>query len=137
MTIAICIKCGGKKFGAFSTCARCSVKPANSQELAHSMMFSSHNYSFKELDEIGAQIARTGKIPIFAENKERILMSAVENSPYLDLILTKELPVNHTAKIRNDLGLALENILKLPGVISGWLRKHGGRLNRRERQNSK
>jgi hypothetical protein len=60
MTIAICIKCGAEKFGAFSPC-ECGFTPTSKAEMAESMFLSDHNYTHSELRDIGNAI-KSGEV---------------------------------------------------------------------------
>jgi hypothetical protein len=60
MTIAICIKCGAEKFGAFSPC-ECGFTPTSKAEMAESMFLSDHNYTHSELRVIGNAI-KSGEV---------------------------------------------------------------------------
>jgi hypothetical protein len=89
VTIAICIKCGECKFGAFFNCEHCGQSPASAKELAISILLSDHYYPIKELEEIGAEIAKTGNLPIFAERQQAKMISTIEKNPYLDMLLRR------------------------------------------------
>jgi hypothetical protein len=60
MTIAICIKCGGEKFGAFSPC-ECGFTPDSKAEMAESILLSDHHYTHSELRDIGSAI-KSGEV---------------------------------------------------------------------------
>ena len=57
MTVAICIECGSKKFGAFNSCAACKYRPTDPDDLAKSMVFTDHYFGQDQLGEIGTKIA--------------------------------------------------------------------------------
>ena len=79
MTIAICIKCGSKKFGAFNSCDTCKYRPTAPDDLAKSMVFTDHYFGDDQLGEIGIKIA-SGEI---IELDDQILgdaMKAVEST---------------------------------------------------------
>jgi hypothetical protein len=52
MTIAICIQCGTRKFGAFSPCAKCGFTPTSSTEQAKSVLLSNHHHTRDEIDQL-------------------------------------------------------------------------------------
>jgi ribosomal protein L40E len=56
VTIAICIQCGTRKFGAFSPCAKCGFTPTASAEQAKSVLLSDHHHTRDELDQLGRTI---------------------------------------------------------------------------------
>jgi hypothetical protein len=64
MTLAICIQCGGRKFGAFAKCSECGFAPASEEEFAKSMMVTDHYFSREELEQIGND-TKAGNPPKF------------------------------------------------------------------------
>ena len=125
MTIAVCLKCGGLKHGAFSPCTKCGRSLQNAQELAQSMAFTSHGYSFQELEEIGAEIAKTGEIPIIAERRQRDLLNAMQSSPYLPMIESIFAAENRPNAVRSELGPSIEEIWRLPAIIFSLVTRAG------------
>ena len=64
MTIAICIKCGAFKFGAFCSCEKCGASPESEDDYVASFVFTDHFNSTATLEKIGAQIASGKKIHV-------------------------------------------------------------------------
>lgn len=60
MTIAVCIACGTRKFGAFVPCPQCSFVPVAPLDRAKSLMLSDHSIPAAELDRMEEWI-RSGK----------------------------------------------------------------------------
>ena len=60
MTLAICIKCGGTKQGALTSCRDCGFDPEDSEDKARSMIATDHFLSHEDLADIGERI-RTGQ----------------------------------------------------------------------------
>ena len=60
MTIALCTRCGAKKFGAFSPCQECGFTPTSSEERAKSVLLSDHHHAHTELDKLSDMI-KAGK----------------------------------------------------------------------------
>jgi hypothetical protein len=54
MTMALCLNCGGLKFGALCPCPACEAASTGNQEL--DIAFSDHVYSDQMLAELGAVI---------------------------------------------------------------------------------
>ena len=52
MTVALCTRCGAKKFGAFSSCEECRFTPTSSEERAKSVLLSDHHHTHAELDHL-------------------------------------------------------------------------------------
>lgn len=63
MTIAICVRCGAQKFGAFVPCGRCTYEPQTVLDKAKSIMLSDHNSPPEELAKFQSTIESGGEIP--------------------------------------------------------------------------
>lgn len=63
LTVAVCMKCGAKKHGAWTPCRKCRHSPFGEHELAWSVVLSDHSLPRDELDRASQFIARTGKLP--------------------------------------------------------------------------
>ena len=66
MTLAICLRCGAEKVGAFTSCLRCGFTPETSEDQAKSIMLSDHNVAAAELKQVSQQI-QAGQQPTFNE----------------------------------------------------------------------
>ena len=88
MTVAICIKCGAFKFGAFSSCEKCGATPETEDDVALSMMTSDHFHSQEELGDIGKAIASGKKIALAPDDREKIIntLGAKETAAWLKRI---------------------------------------------------
>ena len=73
MTVAICIKCGSSKFGAFCTCERCSAYPETEEDLALSMMLTDHCHSREELERYGQTIADGKALHVDPATREKLI----------------------------------------------------------------
>lgn len=83
MTIALCTKCGAKKFGAFSPCKECGFVPTSYEERAKSVMLSDHHHTHTELDEIAKSI-KAGKPVQFdpaAVARNALVLELMESNP--------------------------------------------------------
>ena len=56
MTMAICIKCGEEKFGAWAPCQKCGFRPIEVEDMARSILLSDHNRKVDALRSAGQQI---------------------------------------------------------------------------------
>jgi hypothetical protein len=124
VTIAVCIKCGAIKFGAFTDCGHCSQSPASAKELANSILLSDHYYSMKELKEIGIEIANTGRLPIFAERRQTEMIATLENSPYLDILLGRSAPKCNEPDVNSDRDQRSTYFSRISKTVSRFFRKN-------------
>ncbi len=56
MTLAICIKCGEEKLGAFTPCRQCRFTPELMEDKAKALLLSDHYQKVVELRQIGQRI---------------------------------------------------------------------------------
>ena len=56
MTVAVCIRCGARKIGAFTSCPGCGFAPVEVGDQAKSLILSDHHLPEDQLDEIAARI---------------------------------------------------------------------------------
>ena len=68
MTIAICIKCGAEKFGAFVSCKACGFRPTSDEELAKSLMVTDRYFPVDTLRNIGKDLSAGGDVQFSPEN---------------------------------------------------------------------
>ena len=61
MALAVCIKCGEQKLGAFTECGDCGFEPARPKDKARSMFLSEHHFSVSDLDVSAARIRNKDK----------------------------------------------------------------------------
>ena len=73
MTLAICIKCGGRKFGAYVDCKGCGFRPITEEDFAKSMMMSDHHFSEKVLDEISGTLRSGKEVEYSSENVAQLI----------------------------------------------------------------
>lgn len=64
MTLAVCLKCGHLKFGAFTRCSQCGTTPDDDESLTKHLLLSDHFHTRAELEAIAAEI-RAGRPPEF------------------------------------------------------------------------
>lgn len=63
MTIAVCIACGGQKFGALTLCRHCGHQPLTPIDKAKSLMLNDHNFCVEDLSKFGALIQGGRQVP--------------------------------------------------------------------------
>lgn len=56
MTVAICLNCGARKFGALVPCMACGFEPKDEEEKAKSVLLSDHNLSAADLGNVSERI---------------------------------------------------------------------------------
>jgi uncharacterized membrane protein YhaH (DUF805 family) len=76
MTEAVCFKCGGLKWGAFSDCESCGARPRSDDDLMLSLSFTDHYFDQSGLEQIGSEIA-AGRLPQLDEATKEKLRPAV------------------------------------------------------------
>lgn len=70
MTHAVCIGCGGMKFGALLPCKSCGFRPVSPKDYAYTMAFTDHFLSRDQLEEISQYITETRELPPLAPETE-------------------------------------------------------------------
>jgi hypothetical protein len=63
LTVAVCVKCGARKHGAWTPCRACGHSPFGEDEVAWSLILSDHRLSADQLQEASQFIAATGQMP--------------------------------------------------------------------------
>lgn len=56
MTVAVCIKCGATKIGAFVRCLSCGYVPTSEEDRAKSVLLSDHNLTNEDLGDVSKRI---------------------------------------------------------------------------------
>lgn len=84
MTMAICIKCGERKWGAFNPCARCGTQPGSEDELALSLAMSDHYFDDAGLDQLGDAV-RSGKPPHLSPASRETLIASIRDRGVVEL----------------------------------------------------
>ena len=73
MTVAICIKCGTSKFGAFNPCPRCQATPTSEDDFVISLAMSDHYFKKAALDQMGADIAAGKPLQLDPETRRMLI----------------------------------------------------------------
>ncbi|MBZ0136154.1 MAG: hypothetical protein K8I27_07265 [Planctomycetes bacterium] len=61
MTMAVCIKCGEEKFGAWTPCSKCDFMPETDEEMAKSVILTDHHMPPESLKQVSALIKTGGE----------------------------------------------------------------------------
>jgi hypothetical protein len=77
VTVAVCVRCGARKFGAFTGCESCDFFPKTERDLIYLLAFTDHHFPVSELDRIGRDI-RTGQTLGLPKEQEDALRPAVK-----------------------------------------------------------
>ena len=54
MTVAVCVKCGAIKHGAFNACNSCGERPLSEDDLTYSLVMTDHYFSVEDLEGMSA-----------------------------------------------------------------------------------
>ena len=84
MTLAICLKCGAQKQGAWTRCEACHFEPSSSEEKAKSIALSDHNQSPDEL-QLTSERIQAGQPLLFDDDGLQRLAMQIELSDHNDL----------------------------------------------------
>jgi len=80
VTVAVCIRCGARKIGAFTSCPGCGFAPVEGGDQAKSLILSDHHLPEDQLDEIAARIQ--GGLPVtYPEDTVQQLTEELEAMP--------------------------------------------------------
>jgi hypothetical protein len=85
MTMAVCFRCGGMKFGAFVPCPECRQAPRTEEDLAISMAMTDHYFDVPTLKKIGASVKK-GKPPKLSPETKAQLIEQIRGSGMLERI---------------------------------------------------
>jgi ribosomal protein L37E len=81
VTVAICIRCGEKKFGAWVGCPACGFEPESGIDKAKSVLASDHYFSPQYLEGAAEQL-RQGRPLVFLEEQVTSLARGIERQDY-------------------------------------------------------
>lgn len=85
MTVAICVKCGAFKHGAFNPCNGCGFCPVDDYDMVYSLALTDHYFDLATLREIGGAIPEHGRPSLPPEQEKQML--ATIRDPSLQRIL--------------------------------------------------
>ena len=70
MTVAVCVHCGSMKFGAFTYCDACGVRPTAEVDIAYSLALTDHYFSTEVLNEISDAMRSGSPRPSLPKDQE-------------------------------------------------------------------
>ena len=133
MTIALCIKCGARKFGSITACDHCGHAPASQVEAAYSVVLSDRYLDLETLDRIASDISRTGKCPNLPAEQEEKFLRAVAEDPIIQKVLGANEINNEAATAREAIPASeFEFISRLPLLIFVMVAGADGKIDRKE-----
>jgi hypothetical protein len=71
MTIAVCVKCGFIKHGAFGACGACGAFPETETELAYALALTDHYFAAETLEEISTAMLDGKPHPLLPPEQEQ------------------------------------------------------------------
>ena len=133
MTIALCIKCGARKFGSVIACDECGHAPASQVEAAYSVVLSDHYFDLETLDLIASDIGRTGKCPSLPAEQEEKFLRAVAEDPIIQRVIGANAINNEAAAAREAIPASeFEFINRLPLLIFVMVAGADGKIDKKE-----
>lgn len=67
MTVAVCLRCGELKHGAWTTCPQCGYIPDDDESFTKHLLVTDHYYSVEQLKELAARVKAGETIEFDAE----------------------------------------------------------------------
>jgi len=134
MTIAICLRCGADKVGALTSCPDCGLEPETQREQAYSLAISDHYFSRQVLREIGADIAKDGRIPTLPTDQEQKFLAAVERDPNSALFRSLAAENNRAVELRHEVGEVFDRLTTIPIVIFQLVAGADGKVEKKEKE---
>lgn len=83
MTVAVCLRCGAFKRGAYTTCLKCSYTPDDDESLTKHLLGTDHFHSREALEAIAARITSGESITFDEETLRSAWVSKTENDAEL------------------------------------------------------
>ena len=79
MTVAVCLKCGAIKVGAWTPCPKCNHLPEDLEDQAKHVMISDHYFSRTDLEGISARVKN--RLPLHFDAKNIVdIVAALKSS---------------------------------------------------------
>jgi hypothetical protein len=79
MTIAVCVGCGAKKFGAWTSCGACGLIPQTENDVAYSLALTDHYFTVDVLDRISADMQGGLPRPSLPPEQEAAFLAAARH----------------------------------------------------------
>ena len=77
MTKAVCFNCGEIKYGTFTSCKECHIRPASEAEMVRSLGLSDHYLTLEQIDQV-AKLIKNGEPIQFQEEQLELLTQEVK-----------------------------------------------------------
>lgn len=81
MTVAVCVKCGAIKHGAFNPCNSCGSHPEAEIDLAYSLALTDHYFSADVLEQISAAMLEGKPRPSLPPEQEDFFLKILRDNP--------------------------------------------------------
>ena len=78
MTIAVCLKCGSMKHGAWTPCPQCKHIPEEEKDKAEHIIASDHHFDPKVLEDISARVKQGEPVEFDPKMVEDFMATAKE-----------------------------------------------------------
>jgi hypothetical protein len=79
MTMAVCVKCGSIKYGAFNHCQECGLRRETEIDLAYSFALTDHHFSVDVLRQISSDMKRGAPRPSLPPQQEDYMRGAARS----------------------------------------------------------
>jgi hypothetical protein len=87
MTVAICLRCGARKHGAWTRCPDCGFLPEDDEDLARSILVSDHVLDGTGLDDVSRRIQEGQPVGFDPDEVDAIVAEVRVNPDYLTMPL--------------------------------------------------
>jgi len=81
MTVAVCLKCGAMKHGAWTPCPKCKHVPADPEDKAKHMMTSDHYFAKADLEGISERIQSGQPLQFDQKQVEQVATTIASVNP--------------------------------------------------------
>ena len=93
MAIAVCVKCGAIKYGAFGRCGSCGQAPESELDLAYSLALTDHHLSASQLEEYSAWMLAGNPRPSMSLEQEQEFKNKIRSGgKQLRKLLSRQQP---------------------------------------------
>ena len=72
MTVAVCLKCGAMKHGAFNPCPACRFVPKENDDVARHLLATDHYFKKADLEAMGAHVKEGKPINFHPDQVEQV-----------------------------------------------------------------
>lgn len=126
LTVAVCVKCGSIKYGAFNPCQACGVRPKTETDIAYSLALTDHYFKVDVLHEISADMRSGASRPSLPkEQEDRFREAARAHIEQFGWMIDLPLPTDPSA-LRRMAKFADGNKCRLNSTAPQSLYQHAG-----------